>query len=55
LSTCSVFDLKILQFTPKKHTKKKTGKPMKHGSTLQDTPRAEFIQAYIGAVHNAIT
>ncbi|KAL9295891.1 putative beta-glucosidase [Arabidopsis thaliana] len=31
------------------------GKPMKHGSTLQDTPRAEFIQAYIGAVHNAIT
>ncbi|KAG7565080.1 Glycoside hydrolase superfamily [Arabidopsis suecica] len=30
------------------------GKPMKHGSTLQDTPRIEFIQAYIGAVLNAI-
>ncbi|CAN6887169.1 unnamed protein product [Brassica oleracea] len=28
--------------------------PMKHGSTLQDTPRIEYIQAYIGAVLNAI-
>ncbi|KAF3495639.1 hypothetical protein DY000_02056918 [Brassica cretica] len=30
------------------------GKPMKHGSTLQDTPRIEYIQAYIGAMLNAI-
>ncbi|WZZ62380.1 hypothetical protein YC2023_062487 [Brassica napus] len=32
----------------------KTGTPMKHSSTLQDTPRIEYIQAYIGAVLNAI-
>ncbi|CAF2113634.1 unnamed protein product [Brassica napus] len=32
----------------------KTGKPMKRGSTLQDTPRIEYIQAYIGAMLNAI-
>ncbi|EOA24098.1 hypothetical protein CARUB_v10017328mg [Capsella rubella] len=30
------------------------GKPMKHDSMLQDTPRVEYIQAYIGAVLNAI-
>ncbi|XP_048615156.1 beta-glucosidase 9 isoform X3 [Brassica napus] len=30
------------------------GTPMKHSSTLQDTPRIEYIQAYIGAVLNAI-
>jgi len=27
---------------------------MKHDSMLQDTPRVEYIQAYIGAVLNAI-
>ncbi|CAB83125.1 beta-glucosidase-like protein [Arabidopsis thaliana] len=30
------------------------GSPMKHDSMLQDTPRVEYIQAYIGAVLNAI-
>ncbi|KAG7530004.1 Glycoside hydrolase family 1 [Arabidopsis thaliana x Arabidopsis arenosa] len=30
------------------------GKPMKHDSMLQDTPRVEYIQGYIGAVLNAI-
>ncbi|XP_010468924.1 PREDICTED: beta-glucosidase 8-like isoform X1 [Camelina sativa] len=30
------------------------GRPMKHDSMLQDTPRVEYIQAYIGAVLNAI-
>ncbi|VYS61229.1 unnamed protein product [Arabidopsis thaliana] len=30
------------------------GTPMKHDSMLQDTPRVEYIQAYIGAVLNAI-
>ncbi|XP_019082834.1 PREDICTED: beta-glucosidase 10-like isoform X1 [Camelina sativa] len=30
------------------------GKPMKHDSMLQDTPRVEYIQAYIGVVLNAV-
>ncbi|XP_023637803.1 beta-glucosidase 8 isoform X2 [Capsella rubella] len=30
------------------------GRPMKHDSMLQDTPRLVYIQAYIGAVLNAI-
>ncbi|XP_023637805.1 beta-glucosidase 8-like isoform X2 [Capsella rubella] len=30
------------------------GRAMKHDSMLQDTPRLEYIQAYIGAVLNAI-
>ncbi|KFK35447.1 hypothetical protein AALP_AA5G285400 [Arabis alpina] len=30
------------------------GKPMKHDSMLQDTPRVEYIQGYIGSVLNAI-
>ncbi|KAG7566734.1 Glycoside hydrolase superfamily [Arabidopsis suecica] len=30
------------------------GTPMKHDSMLQDRPRVEYIQAYIGAVLNAI-
>ncbi|CAH2063052.1 unnamed protein product, partial [Thlaspi arvense] len=30
------------------------GKPMKHGSTLQDSERVEYIQAYLGAALNAI-
>ncbi|KAL1224389.1 Beta-glucosidase 8 [Cardamine amara subsp. amara] len=30
------------------------GLPLKHDSTLQDTPRVEYMQAYIGAVLNAI-
>ncbi|XP_024012822.1 beta-glucosidase 10 isoform X1 [Eutrema salsugineum] len=55
VNLCLLANFLVLKILPNYiYKKKKTGLPMEHDSALQDTPRVEYIQAYIGAMLNAI-